>query len=134
MTPAPSTASRLAARDLALLRASLAAVWLGTAVVSVLEAHGRSAALLAATGVRSPALLALMLWGGAALDAAIGLLLAFAPPRLAATCALAGALAMTIVTTALLPALWLDPIGPLLKNLPILAALVVLRRQAQESS
>ena len=35
---------------------------------------------------------------------------------------------MTIVTTALLPAMWLHPLGPLLKNLPIAAALVVLRR------
>jgi hypothetical protein len=32
-------------------------------------------------------------------------------------------LAMTLAATALLPRLWLDPLGPLLKNLAILALL-----------
>jgi len=48
----------------------------------------------------------------------------------AATLAFAATLVMTVVTTALLPGAWLDPLGSLLKNLPILAALVVLRRRS----
>ncbi len=117
-------------RDVSLLRRSLVAVWLVTALVSALGAHERSAALLASAGITSPMGVAFALWGGVALDATIGLALAFAPLRLAATLALAGAVTMTIVTTAVLPAMWLDPLGSLLKNLPILAALVVLRRNS----
>ena len=117
-------------RDIALLRRSLVLVWLATALVSALGAHDRSAALLAQAGIRSPWPVALALWGGIALDTAVGLVLAFAPLRLAATLALAAALVMTIVTTAVLPAMWLDPLGALLKNLPILAVLVVLRRNS----
>lgn len=115
------------ARDLTLLRRSLVLVWFITAFASAWEAHGRSAALLLQAGVDgTPA--RLMLWGGIALDVAIGLLLWLAPPRAAATAALAATLAMTVVTTVVLPAQWLDPLGSLSKNLPILAALVVLRR------
>jgi hypothetical protein len=115
------------ARETQWLRASLVAVWFITALASALEADGRSAALLAAGGVHSPLLAALALWGGIALDIAIGLALCFAPTRLAATLAIGATLLLTVVATALLPSLWLDPLGPLSKNLPILAALLVLR-------
>jgi len=117
-------------RDIALLRRSLVVVWLATALVSVICAHDRSAALLAQAGIVSPMPAALALWGGIAMDAAIGLALAFAPLGLATTLALAATLAMTIITSAVLPAMWLDPLGSLLKNLPILAVLVVLRRNS----
>jgi hypothetical protein len=118
-----------ALQDARLLRASLAAVWLITAAVSAVEAGGRGAALLAAAGVHSPLVANLLLWGGVALDMVVGLALCFAPPRAGATLALASTLVMTIVATVLLPSLWLDPLGPLSKNLPILAALLVLRRR-----
>lgn len=114
-------------QDRTLLKASLVAVWLLTAFASAWEAHGRSAALLREAGVDGT-LAALMLWGGVALDAALGLALWFAPTRLAATAALAATLVMTVITTAVLPAQWLDPLGSLAKNLPILAALWLLRR------
>ena len=119
----------MSARDLALLRRSLVLVWFVTAFASAWEAHGRSAALLQQAGV-ADALAQWMLWGGVALDVAVGLLLWLAPPRPAATAALAATLAMTVITTAVLPGQWLDPLGSLSKNLPILAALVVLRRNA----
>ena len=119
----------MTARDLALLRRSLVLVWFATAFASAWEANGRSAALLRQAGVAgTPA--QWMLWGGVALDIAIGLLLWRAPLRPAATAALAATLAMTVITTAVLPGQWLDPLGSLSKNLPILAALVVLRRNA----
>ena len=119
----------MTARDLTLLRRSLVLVWFITAFASAWEAHGRSAALLQQAGVGG-ALAPWMLWGGVALDVAIGLLLWLAPARPAATAALAATLAMTLVTSAVLPGQWLDPLGSLSKNLPILAALVVLRRNA----
>ena len=117
-------------RDRTLLRRSLVLVWLGTALVSALGAHGHSTALLHDAGIREPVLTMLMLWGGIAFDVVVGLVLCFAPLRVAATIALAATLAMTVITTIVLPSMWLDPLGSLLKNLPILAALVVLRRNA----
>jgi len=117
-------------RDIALLRRSLVLVWLATAAASAWEAHGRSAALLLQAGVAASTLGTAMLWGGVALDVAVGLLLWRAPLRLAATAALAATLAMTVITSAVLPGLWLDPLGALTKNLPILAVLLVLRRNA----
>jgi len=101
-------------------------VWLATAAASLWEADGRSAAVLRQAGVDGSALGTAMLWGGIALDLAIGVLLWRAPLRLA----LVATLAMTVVTSVVLPGLWLDPLGALIKNLPILAALVVLRRNA----
>jgi len=120
----------MSARDIDLLRRSLVFVWLATAGASVWEAHGRSAALLQQAGVAGSAFGSAMLWGGVALDLAIGLLLWRAPQRLAASAALVATLAMTVVTSAVLPGLWLDPLGALTKNLPIIAALIVLRRNA----
>lgn len=120
----------MAARDIGLLRGSLGFVWLATAGASVWEAHGRSAALLQQAGVAGTAVGVAMLWGGVALDVAIGLLLWRAPLRLASTAALVATLSMTVVTSAVLPGLWLDPLGALVKNLPIIAALLVLRRNA----
>ncbi len=119
-------------RDIRLLKASLVAVWWLTAFASAWEAHGRSDALLRQAGVGA-SLAAPMLWGGIALDTAIGALLAFAPTRLAATAAFVATLAMTAITTAVLPGQWLDPLGSLAKNLPILAALVVLRRHSLDN-
>lgn len=118
-------------RDLRLLKASLVAVWLLTAFASGWESHGRSAALLHEAGVDGP-LAAAMLWGGVALDLALGLALWLAPTRIAATAALAATLVMTVITTAVLPAQWLDPLGSLSKNLPILAALWLLRRHSNK--
>ena len=119
------------ARDLLLLRRSLVVVWFVTAFASAWEVHGRSAALLHEAGVDGT-LAPLMLWGGVALDVAVGLLRWLAPLRPAATTALVAALAMTLVTTVVLPGQWLDPLGSLAKNLPILAALVLLRRHADK--
>jgi hypothetical protein len=122
-----ATLSRHLAREATWLRASLVAVWLITALASALEMNGRSAGLLAAAGIHSPALAATALWGGVALDVVVGLALCFAPLRAASTLAIAATLLLTLVATALLPSLWLDPLGPLSKNLPILASLLVLR-------
>ncbi|MGJ7543195.1 DoxX-like family protein [Variovorax sp. LT1R16] len=111
------------------LRFSLVFVWLATAVASVWELNGQSTALLVAAGLDDPALRRGLILGGAAVDAVLGLLLWLRPTRAVYLAALAAMLGMTVVATALLPALWLHPLGPLTKNLPIAAALWLLSSQ-----
>lgn len=107
-----------------LLRASLVAVWLFTAVASIVELNGQSREVLAAAGITSPPwLVQLLIVGGAAADLLVGLALWLRPGRASYAAALALMLAMTLVATVLQPTLWLHPLGPLLKNLPIAALL-----------
>lgn len=110
----------------ALLRWSLIAVWLGTAGVSLLELDGQSAQLLHAAGLSQPLLVQALTVSGAATDLALGVALWLRPKRTTYLAALALMLLMTLAATMLLPALWLHPLGPLLKNLPIAALLWVL--------
>jgi len=114
-----------------LLRASLVVVWLATAVVSVWELHGQSRELLAGlptawAGRHALWLPTAIILAGAAADAVLGLWLALRPGRKAYGAALLMMLAMTLLATAIQPAWWLHPFGPLTKNLPIAAILWVL--------
>ena len=114
-----------------LLRASLVVVWLATAVVSVWELHGQSRELLAGLPTawaegHAPWLPTAIILAGAAADAVLGLWLALRPGRKAYGAALLMMLAMTLLATAIQPAWWLHPFGPLTKNLPIAAILWVL--------
>ena len=114
-----------------LLRASLVVVWLATAVVSVWELHGQSRELLAGlptawAGGHVPWLPTAIILAGAAADAVLGLWLALRPGRKAYGAALMVMLIMTLLATAIHPAWWLHPFGPLTKNLPIAAILWVL--------
>lgn len=118
-----------------LLRTSLVVVWLATAAVSVWELHGQSRELLAGlptawtTGEAAWRPTAIIL-AGAAADAVLGLWLALRPGRGAYVTALLLMAAMTALATALHPAWWLHPFGPLTKNLPIAAILWVLLQDA----
>jgi len=121
-----------------LLRASLVVVWLATAVVSVWELHGQSRELLAGlptawAGGHAPWLPTAIILAGAAADAVLGLWLALRPGRKAYGAALLMMLAMTLLATAIQPAWWLHPFGPLTKNLPIAAILWVLRQDEATS-
>ena len=121
-----------------LLRASLVVVWLATAVVSVWELHGQSRELLAGlptawAGGHAPWLPTAIILAGAAADAVLGLWLALRPGRKAYGAALLMMLAMTVLATAIQPAWWLHPFGPLTKNLPIAAILWVLRQDEATS-
>jgi hypothetical protein len=111
------------------LRLSLVFVWLWTAVVSVWELHGQSRGLLVSGGIANADVADALVLAGSALDAVLGLWLLLRPSRLAYRSALAVMAVMTSVATVLSPALWLHPLGPLSKNIPIAALLWVLARR-----
>ncbi|MES2245947.1 MAG: DoxX-like family protein [Pseudomonadota bacterium] len=114
-----------------LLRLSLVVVWLVTAVASIVELDGQSRRVLADAGIASPPwLVQALIVGGAAADLVLGLALWLRPGRTVYLAAFALMLAMTLVATVLQPDLWLYPLGPLLKNLPIAALLWHLYRRA----
>lgn len=112
-----------------LLRVSVAAMWLIAAIVSAgLYPRTESLALLRTVGVPgdfAPA----MLYAAIGIDFALGILtLLPRRPRGLWTAQIALVGAYTVFLTWRLPELWLEPFGPLAKNLPILALLLLLRR------
>ncbi len=123
-----TSADRLAARLgpwPTLLRLSLVIVWLGSGLASLANVEA-GLALLGPAGVPPP-LAMLSIVGGGVLDLVLGAAL-FARRHVAVVCLAQAAtiLAYTLIGTLLVPALWLDPLGPLLKNAPILAATLLL--------
>lgn len=126
-TPALRTDAVLA-WGLPLARLLLAMLWLWTAYVSWFAwPHGDSLAWLAACGVPAP-WREPMLAGASVLDGAIGCALLFRPWRWLwpAQAALVGG--YSAIMSVCLPGFWLHPFGPLSKNLPILALLLLLWR------
>ena len=112
-------------------RGSLVLLWWGTVAASLHEGGDAGVALLQqAAGISADAALALVLLG-CAWDAAIGLLLVLRPGALAYRIAAASVIGMTLLASLLVPTLWLDPFGALLKNLPVLALLHLLANEAQ---
>ncbi|MDR0481320.1 MAG: DoxX-like family protein [Gallionellaceae bacterium] len=127
------------ASALRLMRVSLVVVWLGTALVSALDFRGWSgldhegARLLAAGGIGDTRWQALLIWTGLLADLTVGLALCFKPGRASYCAALGLMIVMTLTGTVLQPALWLHPLGPLLKNLPIAAMLYFLLQPVASS-
>lgn len=125
----------------ALLRLSLAIVWLLTGFVSLFVFPvEESQVLLARAGVPE-ALRPLALYGAAWLDIALGVLTLWPLQRLrwlwSAQILLIAA--YTVIISVRLPEFWWHPYGPLSKNLPMLAMLVLLwtlepRRQNPQRS
>ena len=114
---------------LPLLRVSIALVWIVTGVVSLwVYPVADSLELLHRTGV--PAALApAMLMGAAGLDFALGAAtLALRRRRLLWLIQIALIGFYTVIITVYLPEFWAHPYGPLLKNLPMLAAIWLLYR------
>lgn len=112
------------------LRLSLVLVWLWTAVVSVWGLSGPSRELLAQGGVSNVDVANALVLTGAATDAVLGLWLWLRPTRWAYRLALATMVLMTGVATAMSPDLWLHPLGPLVKNVPIAILLWALARRS----
>ena len=107
-----------------ILRWSVGLVWIATGVVSIwvypeVDSYG----LLARTGI--PAAWApLALYGAATLDIAIGLAtLTIRRRQWLWLIQIALILAYTAIITVALPEFWAHPYGPVLKNLPMLAAI-----------
>ena len=94
--------------------------------ISVAERDGQSLHLLQAGSVASPAWAQAIIFAGVALDGVLGIALWCWPRRAVFATAALAVLLMTAIATAMLPALWLHPLGPLSKNMPILAALWLL--------
>jgi uncharacterized protein YbjT (DUF2867 family) len=109
-----------------LLRASLALVWLITAWVSAFAfPREQSYALLADTGVPA-ALQPPALYGAAALDALLGIATLLRPRKALWLAQMALVAFYSVVIALCLPAFLIHPYGPILKNLPILALLLLL--------
>lgn len=130
IAPAEAPAVRLRAQLnwlLPLLRWSIALVWIVTGIVSLgLYPVQESYALLARTGIAGP-LAPLMLYGAALMDLALGMAtLGLKRRRWLWLLQLALILFYTVVISLRLPEFWLHPYGPLLKNLPMLAAIWLL--------
>jgi uncharacterized protein YbjT (DUF2867 family) len=108
-----------------LLLSAMAALWLASGLVPLLATPPEvNAALLAGLGLHGAAAAA-TLWAGALADIAIGLglLLRPRPAALAGLVVMAG---FTVLASFAEPALWLHPFAPLLKNLAVATALLVL--------
>lgn len=114
---------------LPVLRCAVAATWIVTGLVSAFVFPTESSlALLARTGLDGPPALA-ALYGAAALDVALGLAVFVRRLRRPAyRMQIAVILAYTAVITFFLPGYWAHPYGPILKNIPLLAAIVLLER------
>ena len=129
----PAEAARGVRRDallawlLPLLRCSIAAVWIWTAIVSFgWYPVEQSYALLAGVGITG-ALATLLLYGAAALDLLLGIgTLVLRRRRWLWYAQIAVILTFTTIITIAIPEHWLHPFGPLIKNLPMLAAIGLL--------
>lgn len=121
-----SNVKRFESANQRLLRLSLVAVWLITALVSWLEWQGDSTRLLLTAGLTNVTVMNVIIIGGALLDLLIGYWLWLRPSRVIYVVALVSMMVMTVVATILLPHLWLHPLGMLSKNIPIAAILWVL--------
>lgn len=114
-----------------LLIGAVAVVWIWTAIVSAwLYPQAASLELLARVGA-PPAIRLFLLYAAAGCDLLLGASSLFWPARLGPRtrpwhCQIALIVFYSLLITWRLPEFWLHPYGPLSKNLPMLAALVLL--------
>jgi uncharacterized protein YbjT (DUF2867 family) len=111
---------------LPLVRFSIGAVWIVSGVVSLgLYPIDESLAMLNRIGLRGTFALA-ALYGAAAVDIALGVATFFTTRKWLWRVQIAFIVAYTAIISVFLPELWLHPFGPVLKNVPMLAALLAL--------
>jgi hypothetical protein len=111
-----------------LLRISVAILWIVTGIVSLaVFPVAESYALLARTGITGRAA-PLALGAAGVLDIALGVASLAVRRRWVWWAQIALILVYTLIITWRLPEFWAHPYGPILKNVPILAALLLLAR------
>jgi uncharacterized protein YbjT (DUF2867 family) len=107
------------------LKMVLVLMWLSSAYLGLFHGATQTKALIQSlnlpTGLAPP-----LQFGSSILDIAIaGLIIFDRNARLSTAVQLAVVIGYTLVIGFALPALWLDPLGPLLKNIPILLTIAV---------
>lgn len=109
-----------------LLRWTLAAMWLASGAIGLLQPPKTIGPITSAVGL-GVAAVAAAIWASCLLDIAIGIaLLVRLRSAILAPLQLAVVAFYTALLTWAVPSLWVDPFGPLLKNLPVMAAVLVL--------
>lgn len=120
------------ARDLKLMRYTLAAVWLATGALSLgIFPQQESLQLLEQVGLRGDAAL-VALYSAASLDVMLGILTLARPCPLLWRAQATLVLVYSVIIAICLPAYWLHPFGPVLKNLPILMLLWLLHEYEEK--
>jgi uncharacterized protein YbjT (DUF2867 family) len=113
---------------LPVLRFAVALMWIVTGIVSLaVFPVSESYALLERTGITGR-LAPIALGGAALLDIALGIASLVARRKWVWWAQIALIVAYTLIITLWLPEFWAHPYGPVLKNLPILAALLLLAK------
>ena len=115
------------------LRIGLAIIWIWTAIVSAfVYPLDKSVAMVADLGVSGWQASALV-YGGAAVDGILGLALLFnIRPALTGLLQLATVAVFTILACFAVPEAWIEPLGPLTKNIAVvLATLVMIAMEAK---
>lgn len=110
-----------------LLRITLALFWIASGlVVAFADARSQAEAILSAAGFGS-AFLPVMIWAGAVFDTGLGVLLLVRwRARLIGAAMLGLSLGYVAVLSYGVPEIWLDPLGALLKIVPLMAATLVM--------
>lgn len=120
------------ASEVRVLRGVVAVLWLVTAALSFgLYPVERSLELLQGLNLSDDGK-RVVLYAGALLDLVLGVASLLWPGRLLWLFQLVVVSVYSLLATLLVPALWLHPFGPLLKNGPVLAVLWLLYRHDQE--
>ena len=112
---------------LPLLRTSIGLLWMASGLVGWLTSPQRIADVTAGQALLAPGALTALARATGSMDLLLGVLCLFRyRPKLVLSGMLAMLLGYTLVIGTIWPAHWLDPFGGLLKNLPLLAILLLL--------
>jgi uncharacterized protein YbjT (DUF2867 family) len=124
--PAMLRAQAIAGWALPMLRVALAIVWILTGLLSLgIYPVGQSLELLRLVGLDGT-LASATLIAAALVDIGLGFATLLAPSRVLWRLQIALIVVYSLIITIFLPAYWLHPFGPVLKNIPILALLLLL--------
>jgi hypothetical protein len=120
-------------RALWLLRGGVAAIWITEGILPKVLFQQRGEVAVVANSGLVPGDPAMFLWWLGVCQAASGaavLVLDGRPLRFVLACQAVGLVVLPLLVSYQNPLLWVEPFGPLIKNVPILAGTLVLWRQA----